>query len=59
MYSSVLSDYQILWDKAEGNFAITNPVTVYPGWNTYSIDLATAGVNQGSGEENAVWKFLR
>lgn len=50
MYSNVASDYQILWDKHEGSFGITTPTKVYPGWHTYSIDLATAGLSDGSGD---------
>lgn len=49
MYSSVQSDYQVLWDKQDGAFAITNAFTTFPGWNTYTLDLATAGLSDGGG----------
>lgn len=42
MYSSVDSSLQVLWDKHDGAFGITEPIATYAGWHTYSIDLATA-----------------
>lgn len=54
MYTDRAQDIQVKWNKADdssGNsvWAISDPVTTAPGWQTYAIDLSTVGINDGSG----------
>lgn len=52
MYTDQASDIQVLWDKPDSVFAISNPVTTSTGWNTYQIDLSSIGINDGSGNNS-------
>jgi hypothetical protein len=50
MYSDIRSFHQIVWEKLDGAAAISAPLQTYPGWHTYTVDLATTPYSSLGGD---------
>jgi len=54
MYTDRNSNLQIMYEKQDGSYSFTEPVSTYVGWHVYDVDLRTAAVQVSQG--NSSWE---
>jgi hypothetical protein len=52
MYTDKNSNLQILYEKQDGSYAFTQPVSTYVGWHVYDVDLRTQAVQVSQGDSS-------
>ena len=50
MYTDIASYLQVHYEKQDGSWAFTSPVTTKVGWHTYEINLRNAEIQLSSGD---------